>query len=493
MIPSLFGHSFVINTYSKFRINSLNYQLLLVLLQLFLFTSFDGIHYHQNSKGVLAFSIVSKNRYSFNRSSSSGTLDIRQPFGKITQSHFKKQYTSTSEKSVAAANYPFKHMSLYMTSSDQSTGVLPTTTTPISRQKQRKFHFSIDRGGTFTDIHCILPNQQEIIRKILSEDPDNYPDAPTEGIRRILFEYDVENTKKGKYKRGDKVCTENIGSIRMGTTVATNALLERKGERMGLLITKGFKDLLKIGNQSRQDIFDLTCFAPELLYESVKEVDERVMLAKYFDEQIQDDEIMDSFQEPTVDVMGSPKAGYGKRVEGITGEKVIVMKPPDLNVVRVQLEEFRKEGIKSVAIVLAHSYTFQEHEKMIGNLAMEMNCFSEISMSSKVMPMVKLVNRGHTACAAAYLTPKITTYLGSFRQGFDEGLKNVMLTFMKSDGGLTPVDNFGGHQAILSGPAGGVIVSKSVICVKAIIFGYIRLFALPLYFPHGSIFLTIYD
>jgi N-methylhydantoinase A/acetone carboxylase, beta subunit len=357
-----------------------------------------------------------------------------------------------------------------MTLPDQNTGTpSPTASTAdtIAQQDHRKFHFSIDRGGTFTDIHCILPNQQEIIRKILSEDPDNYPDAPTEGIRRILFEYDAENTKKGKYKRGDKVCTENIGSIRMGTTVATNALLERKGERMGLLITKGFKDLLKIGNQSRQDIFDLTCYAPELLYESVKEVDERVMLANFFDEQIQDDKIMTIFEEAAVDVLGSPKAGYGRRVEGITGEKVIVLKPPDLNDVRIQLEDFRKEGIKSVAIVLAHSYTFPEHEEMIGKLAMEMNCFTEISMSCKVMPMVKLVNRGHTACAAAYLTPKITTYLGSFRQGFDEGLKNVMLTFMKSDGGLTPVDNFGGHQAILSGPAGGVIVSISVHFVKA--------------------------
>jgi len=123
------------------------------------------------------------------------------------------------------------------------------------------------------------------------------------------------------------------------------------------------------------------------------------------------------------------------------------------------LEEFQKEGIKSLAIVLAHSYTYDKHEKILGKLAEEMGCFTEVSMSSKVMPMVKLVNRGHTACAAAYLTPKISAYLSSFRQGFDQGLDDVMLTFMKSDGGLTPVDDFGGHQAILSGPAGGVIVS----------------------------------
>jgi len=326
----------------------------------------------------------------------------------------------------------------------------------MSKGKQNKFLFSIDRGGTFTDVHCILPNNKEIVSKLLSEDPDNYPDAPTEGIRRILHDYDTENAEKGCYKRSDKVYTGMIGSIRMGTTVATNALLERKGERMGLLITKGFKDLLKIGNQSRKDIFDLTCAMPGLLYEDVKEVDERVMLAHFFDE---DKTSVEDYCDSQTDMLGAPKAGYGPRTQGLTGETVIDLKPPNMDAVRKQLEEFQKEGIKSLAIVLAHSYTYDEHEKMIGALAEELGCFTEISMSSKVMPMVKLVNRGHTACAAAYLTPKISTYLSSFRQGFDKQLDNVMLTFMKSDGGLTPVDDFGGHQAILSGPAGGVIVS----------------------------------
>ncbi len=316
-----------------------------------------------------------------------------------------------------------------------------------------KFQFSIDRGGTFTDVHCILPDGQEVVRKLLSEDPDNYPDAPTEGIRRILEEFDKENI--GDYKRGQKVFTGRIGSIRMGTTVATNALLERKGERMGLLITKGFKDLLRIGNQSRKDIFDLTCAMPGLLYEDVKEIDERVMLAEFFDENI--DGNIDEYNRGCADSLGSPRAGYGSRIKGVTGETVIDLKKPDLDDVKVQLEEFRSKGIQSVAIVLAHSYTYDEHEKMVEKIARGMDCFTEISMSSKVMPMVKLVNRGHTACAAAYLTPKITTYLSSFREGFDEGLESVMLTFMKSDGGLTPVNDFGGHQAILSGPAGGVI------------------------------------
>ena len=144
-----------------------------------------------------------------------------------------------------------------------------------------KFHFAVDRGGTFTDLHYTLPDGSENVSKLLSVDPSNYDDAPTEGIRRILNEYDPTGKK---YPRGEAVDTSLIGSIRMGTTVATNALLEREGERMGLVITKGFKDLLQINNQTRSDIFDLTCKAPKVLYEEVVEVDERVMLAEFFDE-----------------------------------------------------------------------------------------------------------------------------------------------------------------------------------------------------------------
>lgn len=119
------------------------------------------------------------------------------------------------------------------------------------QQGDGKFHFAIDRGGTFTDVHCILPNGSELVSKLLSVDPANYDDAPTEGIRRILDEHDPTGKK---YPRGQVVNTSLIGSIRMGTTVATNALLEREGERMGLVITKGFGDLLKIGDQTRADM-----------------------------------------------------------------------------------------------------------------------------------------------------------------------------------------------------------------------------------------------
>lgn len=346
--------------------------------------------------------------------------------------------------------------------------ITPLDMTSSSENADNKFHFSIDRGGTFTDVHCILPNKEQIVRKLLSEDPDNYADAPTEGIRRILKEFDDENACKGHYTRSTKVYTGMIGSIRMGTTVATNALLERKGERMGLLITKGFKDLLKIGNQSRQDIFDLSCQMPSLLYEDVVEVDERVMLAHYFDEQHGLHSTMNdnnAYSDSKFDHLGHPKAGYGHRYQGLTGETVIELKQPDLDKVKLQLEELQRKGIKSIAIVFAHSYTYDKHEQMIGKLAQDMGCFSEISMSSKVMPMVKLVNRGHTACAAAYLTPKITTYLDSFRKGFDENLDKVMLNFMKSDGGLSPVNDFSGEKAILSGKSNGweILISFSSV------------------------------
>lgn len=297
-----------------------------------------------------------------------------------------------------------------------------------------KFHFAVDRGGTFTDVVCKLPNGQELVSKLLSEDPQHYPDAPTEGIRRFLQQYDTESGID--YSRGRPVTTKQIGSIRMGTTVATNALLERQGARMALLTTKGFGDLLEIGNQARPDIFDLSCATPSLLYEQVVEVDERVLLRHF---------CSDKFAEQF------------PCFEGVTKEKVLIEKAPDLALVKAQLERLRDSGITALAIAFQHAYTFGDHEKLVGDLAASMNCFEQISLSHQVMPMVKLVPRGHTTCAAAYLTPKITMYLAGFTRGFDDDLVRVPLQFMRSDGGLSPVNNFGGHQAILSGPAGGVV------------------------------------
>ena len=311
--------------------------------------------------------------------------------------------------------------------------------TSSSTAADGKFHFAIDRGGTFTDVYCRLPDGTETVSKLLSEDPSHYRDAPTEGIRRILYEYTSSNDGKEQYSRGDDIVvpTHAIGSIRMGTTVATNALLERDGARMALLTTRGLTDTLQIGNQSRPDIFDLSCAKPSVLYEQVVGIAERVVLAQYAPESL---------------------ATTLPRQEGVTGEHVLVEQAPDLQQVRQQLEQLRDDGIQAIAVCLLHAFLYPQHEVMIGDLAASMECFTHISLSHQVMPMVKLVSRGHTTAAAAYLTPNITTYLSTFCQGFDEHLRTkVPLSFMKSDGGLAPMDAFGGHQAILSGPAGGVV------------------------------------
>jgi len=331
-----------------------------------------------------------------------------------------------------------------------------------------KFHFAIDRGGTFTDVFCKLPNGNEIVSKLLSEDPHHYADAPTEGIRKILEQYDNEEIEKDNvhdnetatrsYARGKPVCTDKIGSIRMGTTVATNALLEREGSRMALLTTKGFQDLLEIGNQSRPNIFDLKCTRPSLLYEDVVEVDERIILQNFCSEELINDDKYPSDR---------------RNVIGITKEKVLIHKVPNMKIVQQELETLRDKGITSIAIAFLHAYTYGQHEKLVGDMAKSMNCFDEISMSHEIMAMIKLVPRSHTCCAAAYLTPKISAYLSSFEKGFDDNLPNIPLQFMKSDGGLaTPTfgknssdeqgkkprgGGFGGHEAILSGPAGGVV------------------------------------
>ena len=255
-----------------------------------------------------------------------------------------------------------------------------TTTTTTTTNADGKFHFAVDRGGTFTDIFCRLPDGREIVSKLLSEDPSHYPDAPTEGIRRVLEEHDTQDGNNRSYPRAQPVETSQIGSIRMGTTVATNALLERDGARMALLITKGFGDVLEIGNQSRPDIFDLTCAKPSLLYESVVEIDERVVLSQFC---------------PT-GVDGSPDWKDYAKHQGLTGEEVQVLQEPDLDAIRQELETLRDQGITSLAICFMHAYTYAVHEHAVGKLAESMGCFSQISLSSDVMPMVKLVSRGHT-------------------------------------------------------------------------------------------------
>ncbi len=292
--------------------------------------------------------------------------------------------------------------------------------------RKRQFRFSIDRGGTFTDVYAEVPGEPGFkVVKLLSEDPANYDDAPREGIRRILSEYQ-QNHGEGE------IDASQIEWIRMGTTVATNALLERKGARCALLITKGFGDVLQIGNQDRPHIFDLQIKKPELLYEKVIEVDERLRLLR-------------------------PEEHTEKKVlTGVTGENFAVLAEPDLETLKPRFSELLEQGITAIGVVFLHAYACPQHEQAVGKLAREMG-FDQISLSSEIIPMVKLVSRGDTTMVDAYLTPHIRSYLQSFKQGFKDGLAHTRLLFMQSDGGLAPAEDFTGSRAILSGPAGGVV------------------------------------
>lgn len=296
---------------------------------------------------------------------------------------------------------------------------------------------SIDRGGTFTDIHALIPGRDDIILKVLSVDPANYKDAPTEGIRRVL-----ELATGKPHPRGIPLDLHHIERIRMGTTVGTNALLERKGARSALFITKGFKDLLKIGTQSRPKIFDLTVSKPELLYQSVVEVDERVTLEAYTENTMTEE----------IDI--SPDSNL---CHGVTGEVVRVLRRPDMEEVSKSLQKIWHEGYRSLSIVLLHSYVYPDHERMIGEAARTMG-FSVVE-SSALQPMIKAVPRGTSATADAYLTPIIKSYIDSISENFVGGLGSAgsRCEFMQSDGGLVDFRNFGGLRSVLSGPAGGVV------------------------------------
>ncbi|CAI8585154.1 unnamed protein product [Vicia faba] len=295
-----------------------------------------------------------------------------------------------------------------------------------------KLRFCIDRGGTFTDVYAEIPGHRNgRVLKLLSVDPLNYDDAPVEGIRRILEEFSGE-----KIPRSSKIPTEKIEWIRMGTTVATNALLERKGERIAVCVTRGFRDLLQIGNQARPSIFDLTVSKPSNLYEEVVEVDERVELVPENEEENQGASL------PVV--------------KGVSGELVKIVKPLDEEVLRPVLKNLLEKGISCLAVVLMHSYTFPQHEQQVERLALGLG-FRHVSISSALSPMVRAVPRGLTASVDAYLTPVIKDYLSGFISKFDEGLGKLNVLFMQSDGGLAPESSFSGHKAILSGPAGGVV------------------------------------
>lgn len=215
----------------------------------------------------------------------------------------------------------------------------------------------------------------DIVVKLLSQDPQNYEDAPIEGIRRIL-----EQATGKPYPRDQKLNISGFSefSIRMGTTVATNALLERKGERVALVITKGFADSLRIGNQSRPDLFALEIVRPDVLYQDVVEIDERVTIEDYQQNPFRDDDKIAAALETDPDL-----------VKGLSGEVIRILKKIDEDQVRKDLQRLYDQGYRSIAVCLVHSYTFQDHELAIQKIAKEIG-FPQVSLSSQLLPMIKV-------------------------------------------------------------------------------------------------------
>ena len=265
------------------------------------------------------------------------------------------------------------------------------------------WEFWIDRGGTFTDVIGRQPDGALVTHKLLSENPEAYRDAAVHGIRHLLG-----------LKPGAPIPSAQISAVKMGTTVATNALLERKGERTLLLITKGFRDALRIGYQARPKIFAKHIIKPDMLYERVVEVDERV------------------------------------RADG-TIERAV-----DLAAVRKELERAKADGIRAVAVVLMHAYRYSDHEREIVTLARELG-FPQVSASHEVSPLIKLVGRGDTTVVDSYLSPILRNYVAQVAEDLDSKGATIRLMFMMSSGGLTAAELFRGKDAILSGPAAGVV------------------------------------
>jgi 5-oxoprolinase (ATP-hydrolysing) len=261
------------------------------------------------------------------------------------------------------------------------------------------WEFWIDRGGTFTDIVARRPDGHLVARKLLSDNPAAYRDAAVAGIRQLLG-----------LGPGEKVPAARIGSVRLGTTVATNALLERKGEPTVLVITRGFADALRIAYQNRPRIFDRRILLPEVLYQRVIEAGERV---------------------------------------GPRGE---VHAPLEEEALEQQLKQAYQDGFRSAAVICLHGYRYPEHEKRIGDLARAAG-FTQVSESHRTSPLMKLVSRGDTTVVDAYLSPILQRYVAEVAAE----LEGVRLLFMQSNGGLTDAASFRGKDSILSGPAGGIV------------------------------------
>ena len=281
----------------------------------------------------------------------------------------------------------------------------------MSAASNQRWQFWIDRGGTFTDIVAKRPDGQFVIHKLLSDNPEHDQDAPVQGIRELMgIPSDV------------LLSSEEIEVVKMGTTVATNALLERKGDRTVVVITKGFRDALRIGYQNRPYIFARNIVLSEMIYERVIEVEER----------------------------------YDAQGRELT--------PVNVEQVRQDLQDAHDAGIRSCAIVLMHGYRYPEHEQEIATIARELN-FSQVSVSHEVNPVMKLVSRGDTTVVDAYLSPILRGYVEQVSSQLSGYLPNsnqeeslpVKLMFMQSNGGLADAQMFQGKDSILSGPAGGIV------------------------------------
>jgi len=262
-----------------------------------------------------------------------------------------------------------------------------------------RWEFWIDRGGTFTDVVARCPDGRLVARKLLSDRPEAYRDAAVAGIRQLLG-----------LKPGQEIPASSIGAVRLGTTVATNALLERNGEPTVLVITRGFADALRIAYQNRPRIFDRRILLPEVLYARVIEADERV------------------------DASGT------------------VLTPLDEDAISQELGKARKDGFRAVAVVCMHGYRYPAHEQRIGAIARAAG-FTQVSESHRTSPLMKLVSRGDTTVVDAYLSPILQRYVTEVASE----LRGAKLLFMQSNGGLTDAASFRGKDSILSGPAGGIV------------------------------------
>jgi len=262
-----------------------------------------------------------------------------------------------------------------------------------------RWQFWVDRGGTFTDVVARRPDGALVTHKLLSENPEQYRDAALAGIREILG-----------LKPGREIPEGTAEAVKMGTTVATNALLERKGERTLLVTTRGFRDALRIAYQNRPELFTRRIVLPELLYERVVEVDERI------------------------DAAGT------------------VLRPLELEAAGRDLREAHAAGLRSAAIVFMHGYRYPAHERAVAELARDIG-FTQVSVSHEVSPLMKLVSRGDTTVVDAYLSPILRRYVDRVAGE----LGGTRLMFMQSNGGLTDARRFQGKDSILSGPAGGIV------------------------------------